>query len=284
MAAKRDDRHRIGQSGFAAVAGLFVPRTKGFRRIFLVVVLISISLPIPYPFRWIVLGPALILFLFTPAFVTGLAILATAVSLAMAFLAASGNISYIIHSGQNISLSPTSAGVVGWAEIVVVLAILWLLLGVPTQAHRAKVKKDGAARDFLVGVITAASSLLTATYLLLLHFAGGPLQPVSRGPLVAGIVFAAVLLVPIYSWLARACWQQGFGGVIGWKSLKERWRQVVAEVQEAPRTRGGADKSLGRLDRALLALYTYERRSPAPKSPAADIASAHERELAARTE
>lgn len=39
-----------------------------------------------------------------------------------------------------------------------VLAILWLLVGVPTQAHRLKVKKDGAARDFLVGVITAACS------------------------------------------------------------------------------------------------------------------------------
>jgi len=81
MAAKRSNRHHLRQSGFTAVAGLFVPRTRGFRRIFLVVVLISISLLIPYPFSWIALGPALIVFLFTPAFVTGLVVLGTAVSL-----------------------------------------------------------------------------------------------------------------------------------------------------------------------------------------------------------
>src|SRR5690348_3934263 len=101
MAAKRPNRHHLRQSGFTAVAGLFVPRTRGFRRIFLVVVLISISLLIPYPFSWIALGPALIVFLFTPAFVTGLVVLGTAVSLGLAFLAASGNISYIVHSGKN---------------------------------------------------------------------------------------------------------------------------------------------------------------------------------------
>jgi hypothetical protein len=154
--------------------------------------------------------------------------------------------------------NPDTAGEL--ARGVPFFVTMWLLLGVPNQAHEIGLKQDGSAQRVLVGVITAAACVLTGAYLLSLHFAGGALQNVRRGPLVAGAVFTAVLVVPAYSALVRAIWRQGLRGVFSVKPWKERWRQAMTEVLRAEYAAYGG---WGLLDRTLRELYMYEWRGAA---------------------
>lgn len=130
-------------------------------------------------------------------------------------------------------------GLVGRSEVLIMAPILWVLIGVPNQWYKVTRGKNAStepsladsAEPAVVGFVTAVSCVLTATYLILLHFGGGPLSKV-RGPLGPGIVFTAVLVVPAYKSLARRCCSRGLSGVLD-VTPNERSRTMATEVQVA---------------------------------------------------
>ena len=127
------------------------------------------------------------------------------------------------------------AGAVGWAEMLLVLAMLWLLVGVPNQAFMARVDNDGTgdAQRVMLGVITTASCALTGIYLLLMYFGGGPLHKLSPGALTAGIVVTVVLVRPLYRSLAKLIWRRGLVNVISYEAVQQYWGTAAIEVRQA---------------------------------------------------
>jgi hypothetical protein len=280
---KAGESWRSRSEGFDAMAGLFFPRSWSTRFILLAGILEAVGFEVPDPFAPILI--VLVLVAFSAGAYIAIAPmmdkpdddLRAALAPAGWYLAA-GAWAYAVwvvaaflvslaDNGQHFATAyyDPFAGAVGWAELLLVLVTLWLLIGVPNQAYKLKLSKDGAAQHVVVGIITAATCVLTGTYLFLQHFGGGPLSGVKRGSLAAGIVFTSVLVWPFYRSLARACWQRGVGGVLNPKALKGPWRETVTEVRSAKRR---AAEGPGWADRTLRALYTYQRRGAAAQETA----------------
>lgn len=151
-------------------------------------------------------------------------------------------------------------------------AILWLLVGVPQRAYWFGLGTNLAdgARSLLVGLVTTVACVLSGIFVWLL------INGLTRGQLVAGIVFTVALTPPYYSAVARACCQRGFFGMLSPKPLIKPWRQLGTQVHraravqaaaaraEALRPKSVASESPCWLDRMLERLYTYERHSAAP--------------------
>jgi hypothetical protein len=253
MKAAENLPERSRWEGFYAMAGLFFPRSWSVRFILLAGILEAVAFEVPSPFELIVI-PLVMVALVVGAYIalapkvdkigddlravlvmTGLFLVAVACAYAvwvvMAFLVS------LTDNGRHFATVyyDPFAGGVGWAELLIVIVMLWLLMGVPNQAYNLALGKDGTAEYVLVGLITTTACVLTGTYLFLQHFGGGPLSSVKRGALAAGIVFTSVLVWPFYRSLVRACWQRGVRGVLSPKALKEPWRETVTEVWSAKR-------------------------------------------------
>jgi MFS family permease len=151
---------------------------------------------------------------------------------------------------------------------LLLVAIVWLLLGVPQRAYLMELDRDGkgGAQSLLVGLLTAAACILTGTFIWLLHY--NVLSTIQTPQLVAGLIFTVALTPPYYSSFARACWQRGLFGIVDPKPLKVGWHQLLTQVQSAGAAKAQQEKRLGWLDRLLRALYTHERRSATSKEPA----------------
>jgi hypothetical protein len=113
--------------------------------------------------------------------------------------------------------------------------VLWLLIGVPNQACKINLNKDGAeeAKRVLVGLIRAAACVLTGVYLLLMHLDRGPLVKLDKSSLAAGILVTVVLMGPFYKSVATVFWQRGLVGVISYQALKQYWGNTPMEVWKA---------------------------------------------------
>jgi hypothetical protein len=145
----------------------------------------------------------------------------------LTFIAAGGNA-----SGDASSGSLQSAQIDQWAGITLVLVAFWLLVRIPQRLFKIQLNTHGMEEieRVLLGLLTAAASVLTGIYILLLHFGGGPLGQVRPGPLVAGVIGTVVLVAPSYRSLARACWQRGISGVLSPRGLKHYWGETLAEL------------------------------------------------------
>jgi hypothetical protein len=159
---------------------------------------------------------------------------------AFSFLAASGQ---NVHAGQiKLQNVPVSLGRMS------LLVAIWILIGVPNQAHRVGLKKDGYAQHILVRVLTAGTCIFTGIYFYSEHLRGGGLRDVPTGLLVAGIVFTAALVAPTCSSIERAIWQRGIVGAFSAfspKALRESWRKLAAEVLDAFHLSAQQEKSPG---------------------------------------
>jgi hypothetical protein len=120
-------------------------------------------------------------------------------------------------------------------EIVIALAIVGVLVWVPAQLFKMNLdmERNEEARRVLLGLITAAASVLTGIYILMLHFGGGRLSKVNGAQLIAGMVFTLVLVGPFYRSLARACWQRGISGIFSLRVVRRHWDEALTEVQKA---------------------------------------------------
>jgi hypothetical protein len=151
----------------------------------------------------------------------------------LAFLAASG-------SGSSPTSSTWSSvysenGAVSTDELAITVAVLGLLLWIPHLLFRIKLDIDGkdGVQGTLLAVITAGACALTGTYIILLHFADGPLRSVHVGTLVAGTLFTLVLVAPYYRALARTCWRRGMPLALNPKAIARRMRDTVRELGKA---------------------------------------------------
>lgn len=118
------------------------------------------------------------------------------------------------------------------AENYLLVAVLWLLFGIPNRAFKYKLDPagKGKAQYVLLGFLAVVASVVTGTTILLLHFGGGPLCGVDIRLLVAGTIFTVFLLVPIYKSWAKACWQHGFFGMFSLKPWMRHWSEASADV------------------------------------------------------
>jgi hypothetical protein len=250
--------------GFTAVGALLLPWTWGPRFIFLGFILLSVTFSVPHQFKWIPLvvgimclamddfvnfgyeverGDGMFRLKFnipeglTKRRINNILIVRNgafaAAIISIALLVIPG--SFLSASGQGIASTHDLAtnGALVTAATVILLLIAWLLFGVPDQAHTIELDKDGYAQQVLVGIITGTACVLTGAFFYLLHLGSGALHDMQTGPLVAGIIFTALLAAPIYRSLARAIWQQGRRGVFSAKALKKPWRQASKEVRDA---------------------------------------------------
>jgi hypothetical protein len=144
----------------------------------------------------------------------------------LAFLASGGGKVHVNFGNTNVFAS---------IETYMVLATLVLLMWFPHTFFTIQldIKGTGDAQRVLLFLITATACGLTATYLVLLHFNGGPLRRIPLGPLVAAIIGITVIVAPLYRALARVCWQRGLGGVFGLRTLQQRWRNTITEFGKA---------------------------------------------------
>jgi hypothetical protein len=156
-------------------------------------------------------------------------------------LAFAGVLVYLLAALALTSPAPGGISGSGWFSIgyfdagtYVMIAVFWLLAGVPHRAFKTKLDPDGEehAQRFLLRLISTAAAILTGIYILLLHF-GGPLRGIDTGQLAAGIILAMFLIAPIYMSLAKACWQHGIRDVVSLRPLRNTWGKVLAELGEA---------------------------------------------------
>jgi hypothetical protein len=108
------------------------------------------------------------------------------------------------------------------------LGIPGLLIIYPQQLRR-RLPWDRAtelSRTLLPAWLAAAAAVITWAYVLLLHLAGGPLASTSVPVLLVAGFGVATLLVPLYQFLARSCWQYGSDAVFD----PVRWRAAVVRV------------------------------------------------------
>jgi hypothetical protein len=239
---------------------LFLPQAWPSRFVFLAVILFSTGIALPGPFDWILIGPgwffiaaSVLLICFGIKVERGgglFALLHTIGDTAetgigdinpvwrfiwlnagvMAIFAGMASLGFLVANGKDwkAAFYHQSHGALGWAEDVILLAVLWLVFGVPYQNLEIKLPKDGYAQRFLVVVIAAAAAALSGIYLFLVSLGGGPLGNVGTGALVVAIVFTTVLVAPFYRFLVRIVFTFADPTV-----PLTAWRRVTREIRAA---------------------------------------------------
>ena len=163
-------------------------------------------------------------------------------AISLAILLATESLAFLAGGGSG--PSPTSStwssafsgnGAIGNDELAITIAALGLLLWIPHLLFRINLDMDGkdGVQDTLLAVITAGACVLTGTYVVLLHFANGPLRSVHIGTLLAGTLFTLVLVAPYYRALARTCWRRGLPLAVNPKAVARRTRHTVRELGKA---------------------------------------------------
>lgn len=126
-----------------------------------------------------------------------------------------------------------TGGIVGGWVIPGAAGACWLgipgLLIIYPQQLRRRLPWDRAtelSQTLLPAWLAAAAAVITWAYVLLLHFGGGPLARTSVLVLLVAGFGVATLLVPLYQFLARSCWQSGSDAVFD----PVRWYTAVVTV------------------------------------------------------
>jgi len=128
-----------------------------------------------------------------------------------------------------------------YAQNFLIFGVLWLLFGIPYRGFKYELDRDGegSLRDVMLGTLAVAASLLTSTFILLLHYGNGPFSKISLWPLIIGCIFTVCLTIPLYQTIAKACWQRGILGILSPSPLIERWRQAAVELDAIVSQRSG---------------------------------------------
>lgn len=119
-------------------------------------------------------------------------------------------------------------------QSVDVAAIVWLLVGVPHRGFLMGLDRSGRghAREFVVLVCAVGAAALTALYIVLLHRDQGLLSHVDAGALTAGTVFTVALVLPVYRFIARRCWDKGLKGALSLRASARVTRAAAGEIAE----------------------------------------------------
>lgn len=112
---------------------------------------------------------------------------------------------------------------------------IWFLLVIFPQRLRRRLPWHRAtklARTLLPSWLTAASAVITWIQILLLHFT----HQLPTAPLVAWLVAGlgvAVLLTPLYQFIARSCWEYGIEAMLDPARWHGTWRKVYDEIRSS---------------------------------------------------
>jgi hypothetical protein len=155
------------------------------------------------------------------AFTVGFPVLTTV----LATSGATGSALKALGANQGASSVAASAGIIclGLIEAAVVL--------VPQQLRKRHLRINTVselARTLVPSWLTAVAAVATWAYVFLLRFGDGALSGSGYGTLAvaAGGAAVAVLLVPVYQFTARSCWEYGLETVLD----PQRWWQAVTDV------------------------------------------------------
>jgi hypothetical protein len=188
MTSSQQNRQR---SGFMEVTALFIPWTRSPWLILLSGLFFAWSQSVPSPFAQIVGFPGFLLFFV--AFWVGattrrdVRVRATA---AFACFVGFGVFVYafanLVAGGQGVHAGQTQLQDVPVSLLrMSFLVTAWLVAGVPSQAHKLGLKKDGYAQRILVRVMTAGACVSLGIYFFAEHLHSGSLRDVHTGLLVS---------------------------------------------------------------------------------------------------
>lgn len=121
-----------------------------------------------------------------------------------------------------------------------------LLVGLP-EILRRMLSLDGisdSTKRLLPGWLAVVAALITALYVLLLHFFSGPLVNVPLGPLCAALLAALALLTPFYRLIAAACWERGVMDIVHLTHWRTSQRLMLSELRTAWRLRNAQDSKI----------------------------------------
>jgi hypothetical protein len=248
------DESRTMHRGRTAVAALFLPRTRQGRlgSLGLIMVLAAELMPMPANvFVALLADPVLIWALVVAvrdrrrrnrhltarrALAITARVIAGYLLFSVVFVLGTQGLATLVANGSPDSGTQITGSVRYYLfEIVIALAIVGVLVWVPAQLFKMNLdmERNEEVRRVLLGLITAAASVLTGIYILMLHLGGGQLSKVNGAQLIAGMVFTLVLVGPFYRSLARAFWQRGISGIFSLRVMRRHWDEALTEIQEA---------------------------------------------------
>jgi hypothetical protein len=223
-----------------AAAALFCPRTLPGRLAAFGIAAYVLGLGLPSPWQALPWNASVILFVWALLRVPkGKRAKALGWTMAMMAVWAAINAAFYLvawladngSGGAAIVYSARYYNAVDATQGLLVTLAMWFLLGVTRQAHAIGLDLDGkgGTQDLMVGLITAVCCILTAIFLLSMHFGGNQLRHVPFGQLVAATIFTVVVVAPYYKLLAQACWRKGVPGLL--RINQKRWVSALADVR-----------------------------------------------------
>ena len=172
-----------------------------------------------------------------------------------ATLASSGNLAGILSWLKGGTTGGAGGFMIAAALNLPLFLILLTLLMFPLELHNIlpwdRAKK--LTRTLLPAWLAAAAAVFTWIDIVLLHFAGGPLASTSVPVLMVAGIGVATLLLPLYQFMARSCWQYGTAVFD-----PARWRDAVVKVRKEIKA-ARRSHTLAHLDAHLDELLYYSK-------------------------
>jgi hypothetical protein len=123
--------------------------------------------------------------------------------------------------------------VLGGVRFACQLVTLLILIAIPAVLRHWLLPWGTAsslARSLVPSWLAAVATVLTWLYIILLHFGGGALARDPLGLIVVTGLAAALILVPVFQFVARSCWEYGFVAVFDPVRWHGAFRAVFDEV------------------------------------------------------
>jgi hypothetical protein len=120
------------------------------------------------------------------------------------------------------------------------LVPLFILGGVPALLRRWLPWECASTRwrSLVPSWLAAAAAILTWLYVVFLHFGRGALATDSLGSVIVGGLLAALVLVPLFQFVARSGWEYGSVMILDPQRWVSAFRDFFEEIREARGSRG----------------------------------------------
>jgi hypothetical protein len=168
----------------------------------------------------------------------------------LVFLATNGSGSAFTY----VWLGKEAGGVSTFANILVLLVPVLLIAFPATLYNRPRWREaPSLAKEVVLGWFAITASFVTGLYIILLHFARGPLDAIPLGQLSVAVLFAVLILVPVYRRLAGLFSTRGIIGVCDPGLFWLRQKQAAKVLLKAVNTKSSTNTLNARTTAAVLA-------------------------------
>jgi hypothetical protein len=97
----------------------------------------------------------------------------------------------------------------------------------------ADAEKSRTVEELLPVQLAFSAALATGIYAVTLHFDNGPLASISVNQLAFAALAVAVLLYPVYRYMATACWKRGIADVFSPGSVIARQKELARVLRKS---------------------------------------------------